>query len=203
MSDFLSRYQLTPEKAESIRRHMIPKLIPDEVIKANTPCKVEDLWTDSKWREFQSGGLRKYLPQFFPTIYTLCGSTKFLKEYEQVQRQLTLEGKIVISDGMFGHQEGLDMRGEVKAMLNELHLRKIDMADIVFIVNPKMLRCVECKAWFKVPATGPIIPTCNCGVQPSGSSIEHCPYIGSSTTNEINYAKSKGKEIQYLNPMEQ
>lgn len=36
-------------------------------------------------------------------VVTLCGSTRFKKEFMEVQKQLTLEGNIVISVGLFGH----------------------------------------------------------------------------------------------------
>jgi hypothetical protein len=42
-----------------------------------------------------------------PKVITLCGSTKFKKEFEQVQADLTLQGNIVISCGLFGHTDGL------------------------------------------------------------------------------------------------
>jgi hypothetical protein len=73
-------------------------------------------------------------------IITLCGSTKFKEQFEQEMRRLTLEGNIVISVGLFGHIEGLDMGtddapSETKIMLDELHKRKIDMADRVHVIN--------------------------------------------------------------------
>jgi len=75
------------------------------------------------------------LPDDFPTIVTLCGSTRFQDAYEKATREETLKGNIIISVGLFGHQEGLDMGGEVKAKLDELHLRKIDLADCVLVVS--------------------------------------------------------------------
>lgn len=75
-------------------------------------------------------------------VVTLCGSTKFMEEFTEVNRLLTLEGVIVISVGLFGHREGLvieDDNGDptqVKVMLDELHKRKIDLADAIFVVNP-------------------------------------------------------------------
>lgn len=36
-------------------------------------------------------------------VITLCGSTKFKKEFQEIQKKLTLEGNIVISVGLFGH----------------------------------------------------------------------------------------------------
>lgn len=69
-------------------------------------------------------------------VITLCGSTKFRKEFEQVMADETLKGNIVISVGLFGHEIGLDMNSETKRMLDQLHFRKIEMADEVFIINP-------------------------------------------------------------------
>ena len=36
-------------------------------------------------------------------VVILCGSTHFKDEFIEVQKQLTLEGNIVISVGLFGH----------------------------------------------------------------------------------------------------
>jgi hypothetical protein len=68
-------------------------------------------------------------------IVCLCGSTRFKEAYEQAARIETFDGKIVLSVGLFGHQEGLDMAGQVKARLDELHLDKIDLADEVLVLN--------------------------------------------------------------------
>lgn len=68
-------------------------------------------------------------------IVCLCGSTRFRDAYEQAARIETLDGKIVLSVGMLGHQEGLDMTGQVKARLDELHMDKIDLADEVLVLN--------------------------------------------------------------------
>ena len=71
-------------------------------------------------------------------VVTLCGSTRFKKEFEEVQRKLTLEGVIVISVGLFSHSEE---NGEewatngIKEMLDDMHKRKIDMADEIFVIN--------------------------------------------------------------------
>lgn len=93
--------------------------------------------SDEYWLEFLNKSHRKIMPPGFPTIITLCGSTRFQKEYEAATRRLTLEGNIVISVGMFGHKEGIDMGGPIKAKLDVLHLRKIDLADEIFVINVK------------------------------------------------------------------
>ena len=70
-----------------------------------------------------------------PTVVCLCGSTRFKDAYEKTMREETLKGNIVLTVGLFGHLEGIDMNGETKKMLDELHLRKIDLADEVLIIN--------------------------------------------------------------------
>lgn len=69
-------------------------------------------------------------------VITLCGSTKFKEEYIKVQKRLTLEGNIVISVGLFGHSGDDEVWTEgTKEMLDDMHLRKIDMADEIFVIN--------------------------------------------------------------------
>ena len=54
----------------------------------------------------------------------------------QVQKKLTLEGNIVISVGLFGHSGDTEVLTEgVKDMLDDMHKRKIDMADEIFVIN--------------------------------------------------------------------
>ena len=69
-------------------------------------------------------------------VITLCGSTKFKEQYLEAQKRLTLEGNIVISVGLFGHSGDDEVWTEgTKAMLDDMHLRKIDMADEIFVIN--------------------------------------------------------------------
>lgn len=77
-----------------------------------------------------------------PKIVCLCGSTRFTREMLIKQWKLTKRGYIVVSwcalpDDYFkgedkthiGDQEG------VKAIVDEVHLRKIDLADEVIIIR--------------------------------------------------------------------
>jgi hypothetical protein len=69
-------------------------------------------------------------------VITLCGSTKFKNEFIEVQKRLTLEGNIVISVGLFGHSGDDEVWSEdTKIMLDDMHKRKIDMADEIFVIN--------------------------------------------------------------------
>lgn len=69
-------------------------------------------------------------------VITLCGSTRFRKEFEEAQKRLTLEGNIVITVGLFGHSGDEEVwKPGVKEMLDEMHLRKIDLADEIYVIN--------------------------------------------------------------------
>ena len=97
----------------------------------------------------------------YPVI-TLCGSTRFKEQFLEAQKRLTLAGNIVISVGLFGHSGDDEVWTKgTKDMLDDMHKRKIDMADSIFVINVG-------------------------------------GYIGQSTRSEIEYAKSKGKSVNYL-----
>lgn len=69
-------------------------------------------------------------------VITLCGSTKFKDDFISVEKKLTLEGNIVISLVLFGHSGDSEaFNDDNKTMLDDMHLRKIDMADQVFVIN--------------------------------------------------------------------
>ena len=54
----------------------------------------------------------------------------------EAQKRLTLEGNIVISVGLFGHSGDDEVWTEgTKEMLDDMHKRKIDMADEIFVIN--------------------------------------------------------------------
>lgn len=70
-------------------------------------------------------------------VVTLCGSTRFKDDFFRVQKELTLEGNIVISVGLFGHSGDDEVwTAGTKEMLDDMHFSKIDMADEIFVVNP-------------------------------------------------------------------
>ena len=76
-------------------------------------------------------------------VITLCGSTRFKDAFIEMQKKLTLAGNIVISVGLFGHSgddevwENMDegTLTKTKEMLDDMHKRKIDMADEIFVIN--------------------------------------------------------------------
>jgi hypothetical protein len=81
-------------------------------------------------------------PQNFPKVICLCGSTRFTAEMLVKQWELTKQGNVVLSwcalpDNYFqgedkthiGDQEG------VKEIVDEVHKRKIDLSDELFVIN--------------------------------------------------------------------
>lgn len=75
----------------------------------------------------------------FPVI-TLCGSTRFKSQFEAVCRDLTCDGYIVITVGLFGHADGEFESGfitpELKRRLDLMHFAKISMSDAIYVINP-------------------------------------------------------------------
>ena len=69
-------------------------------------------------------------------VITLCGSTRFRDAFMEAQKRLTLEGNIVISVGLFGHSGDDEVwKPGTKEKLDDMHKRKIDMADEIYVIN--------------------------------------------------------------------
>lgn len=79
----------------------------------------------------------------FPKIVCLCGSTRFYDKFQEMNYHLTMAGAIVLSVGFYphnkteggGHGEGVGHDSREKVALDELHKRKIDLADEVLVLN--------------------------------------------------------------------
>jgi len=105
-----------------------------------------------------------------PNIICLCGSTRFIELFSIKTWELEREGNIVLGCTLLPNWycRVTDHFAEVtgtKEQCDQLHLRKIDLADEVLVLNMD-------------------------------------GYIGESTANEIQYAKSVGKPVRYLEPTE-
>lgn len=77
-----------------------------------------------------------------PRIVCLCGSTRFMDAFHEAGWHLTLRGEIVLSVGVAKHVQTPDGGHAAEALgdgvaeaLDELHKRKIDLADYVLILN--------------------------------------------------------------------
>ena len=81
------------------------------------------------------------MSQLRPIIVCLCGSTRFYQAFMEANYRETMAGKIVLSVGFYPHAtaemhgEGVGASDLQKLALDELHLRKIDLADEVLILN--------------------------------------------------------------------
>jgi hypothetical protein len=76
-----------------------------------------------------------------PQGHTLCGSTRFEAEFDEVNQRLTMDGCVVISLGVFSLPDlpGYDWTADgsdLKGRLSRVHFQKIRMADEVYIVDP-------------------------------------------------------------------
>lgn len=74
-------------------------------------------------------------------VVTILGSSRWKGDILAEVARLTLEGKLVISLGVFGHTDLPEYNwdtdaSDLKTMLDALHKQKIDMADSVHVVNP-------------------------------------------------------------------
>ena len=82
-----------------------------------------------------------HLTDSFPTIVCLCGSARFYDDFRRVNYELTMDGEIVLSIGFFSHSnekahgQTVGCTSDKKIQLDELHKRKIDLADYVYVIN--------------------------------------------------------------------
>lgn len=73
-----------------------------------------------------------------PKVVCLCGSTRFMDTFHEANRRLSLEGKIVLTVAIVTYDGSADQQRadpEQKRRLDDLHLRKIDLADEVLVLN--------------------------------------------------------------------
>lgn len=80
-----------------------------------------------------------------PKVITLCGSSRFPDAFNIVNAHLSMLGHVVISLGLYGHadhpqgalfltSDGNEQAAE-KRNLDQLHFRKIDISDGIFVIN--------------------------------------------------------------------
>ena len=81
------------------------------------------------------------LSETIPTIVCLCGSTRFYEAFQKANYEETMRGNIVLSVGFYPHSseiahgENIGCDDEQKILLDELHKRKIDLADEILVLN--------------------------------------------------------------------
>ena len=76
-----------------------------------------------------------------PKVVCLCGSTRFYDAFQRANYEETMRGHIVLSVGFYPHSqtrahgEEVGCTEEQKHALDGLHLRKIDLADEILVLN--------------------------------------------------------------------
>lgn len=97
-------------------------------------------------RSVSVGGLAADLGMLAPSavrrrVVCLCGSTRFWHEYQLANYRETMAGRVVLTVGHYphapgqAHGENVGCTPEQKLELDELHLRKIDMADEILVID--------------------------------------------------------------------
>ncbi len=76
-----------------------------------------------------------------PKIVCLCGFTRFRDEFQVANYEESMKGNIVLSVGFYAHRpetihaQELGCTPEQKIAQDELHKRKIDISDEVYVLN--------------------------------------------------------------------
>lgn len=73
------------------------------------------------------------VPPMSPPVAVICGSTRQRADIAELNRRLTLAGRIVLAPGVFS-QDGDVLAVGDKERLDELHRRKIELADEVHVI---------------------------------------------------------------------
>ena len=106
----------------------------------------KDAFGESPYRDITGYGLLGVAkddgaPTTRPKVVCLCGSTRFFAEFQKQNYLETMAGRVVLSVGFYPHAQD-EMHGgqcgvtaDQKIALDELHKRKIDIADEVFVLN--------------------------------------------------------------------
>ena len=96
--------------------------------------QLQELVNDGAWPDWAD--VPKPPTNARPKIVCLCGSGRFREAFEQAEAKETLAGNIVVTIGVntkdVTRHPGLS---GLKPFLDELHLRKIDLADEVLVLN--------------------------------------------------------------------
>ena len=86
--------------------------------------------------EHERGDILRSIPNIVKeNIITLCGSSKFKEQYLLINHNLSLLGKIVLSVSCFGHTDKLNLDCMQKNILDDVHLKKIDLSEAIYVIN--------------------------------------------------------------------
>ncbi len=68
-------------------------------------------------------------------IITLRGSTRFRDDSERINKGLSLKGNVVLTVAFYGNLDQTPPTPREKQLLDEINLRKIDLADTIYVIN--------------------------------------------------------------------
>ena len=100
--------------------------------KSSTKCICKD------FREQTHSGFchcGRYYKVYDSLVITLCGSTRFKDEFIKWNKLFTLQGYIVFSCAFFAHTDNDKLTPYNKRILDEVHKKKIEMSDMIFVLN--------------------------------------------------------------------
>ena len=113
---------------------------------------------------------------------TICGSTRFKREWLFWNALLTSQGHVVYSVAMWSHGPAVEQPSQdLKGMLDVVHLQKITASDAVFVIN---------RYEFALNDPSKIDPSTRL-------------YVGESTTREIQFAEVNQKPVMYVSDIDE
>lgn len=124
-------------------------------------------------------------------VITLCGSTRFKRQFREMEAALTLQGHVVISLGFFEQSDNIPVTPEQALLFERIHRRKIDLADEMFVIDPDGYIGESTRseiAYAMAKGNGPVL--LRTGAQQVGSStgkgqrIRRCPLLPSAISWE-------------------
>lgn len=68
------------------------------------------------------------------TIRCLIGSTRYRNEFESAAKAFSARGEVVLAPHIYASTDGLSKNDS--DLLHEMNLKRIEMADMVFVINP-------------------------------------------------------------------
>ncbi len=68
-------------------------------------------------------------------IITLCGSSKYKKQFRQMETMLSLQGYIVLCPIFFTEEELAELEEDQLEILQEAHQFKLNMCDEIFVID--------------------------------------------------------------------
>lgn len=127
------------ERLDRLVKYLIGRFIEITGLETKIADEIRSAFVERDTEEIMRLAARVQYPR--PAIVCLCGSTRFMEAFHAAGWALTLKGVIVLSVGVciHGDEEGAHgaeaLGPDVVARVNELHLRKIDLADRVYVMN--------------------------------------------------------------------